>query len=97
MARRGWASAKTVAAVRRLARVVPGSALPLAVLIYGDLASPWWGLIGRPLDSQATAALLFSLYAAGAHDAVAGPERDVGPATWLTRASRSTRSSSSSR
>jgi uncharacterized membrane protein len=41
-------------------------ALAFAVLAYGYLASPWWGPINRPLDGQATAALLFGLYVTGA-------------------------------
>ncbi len=61
--------------VRAAARVWTGFALAFAVVAYGDFASPWWGPITRPLDSQAVAALLLGLYLAGAAAAL-----------WLTRA-----------
>jgi uncharacterized membrane protein len=40
------------------------AALALSALVFGDLASPWWGPINRPLDSAATAVLLLGLYVA---------------------------------
>jgi uncharacterized membrane protein len=52
--------------IRAVARVWAWFALAFAVLAYGYLASPWWGPITRPLDSQATAALLLGVYATGA-------------------------------
>jgi len=51
--------------VRAVARVVTWIALAFAVLAFGDLASPWWGPIRRPLQSAGAAVLLFALYAAG--------------------------------
>jgi len=52
--------------VRAVGRAWTWVALAFAILAYGYLASPWWGPINRPVDSQATAALMFGLYAAGA-------------------------------
>jgi len=73
---RGAGSLATISGpVRGVGRVVGWLALAFAVLAYGLLASPWWGPIGRPLQSQAAAMLLFGLYAAGAATAV-----------WLIRA-----------
>jgi uncharacterized membrane protein len=51
--------------VRMVARVVTWIALAFAVLAFGDLASPWWGPIRRPVQSGGAAVLLFALYAAG--------------------------------
>jgi uncharacterized membrane protein len=64
--RHGWGLGEVAGAVRRLAHGVGWLAVTAAVLVYGDLASPWWGPITRPLASQANAGLLFALYAAGA-------------------------------
>jgi uncharacterized membrane protein len=64
--RAGGSLAEISGLVRRVGRLVGWVALTFAVLAYGLLASPWWGPIGRPLQSQPAAALLFGLYAAGA-------------------------------
>ena len=88
---RGWGLATSAGLVRGLGQVAAWIALAYAVVAYGLLASPWWGPIHRPLDSQATAALLFGLYAAGAAATLWIVRQAEGEATpMLARAGRIT-------
>jgi uncharacterized membrane protein len=89
VARRRWTISSLPAELGLAGRAAAWPALGFALLVFAWWASPWWGLIDRPVMGHGAAALLFAGYALGglAAGTLIGVARRLGHLL-LSRASR---------
>lgn len=62
---RSWTVSSFAGPILAIGRQGAWVALAFAFVVFGYLASPWWGPIDRPLAGARATGLLFALYAAG--------------------------------